>query len=84
MINDKTSVTEKYQGEAKPQFTNWRDAIHSALRRFAKGKWADWQCMSEAWGNKPSELDPWNDPIHKQGMTVLQMNVPTIITYWYS
>ena len=40
--------------------------------------------MSEAWGNKPSELYPWNDPIHKQGMMVLHMNVPTLITYWAS
>jgi hypothetical protein len=78
------STTEKYHGEAKPQFVDWRDATHSTIRRFAKGKWADWRRMPEEWGNQPDKLYPWNDPIHKEGITVLQMNIPTIITYWAS
>jgi hypothetical protein len=40
--------------------------------------------MPEEWGNKPDKLYPWNDPIHKEGMTVLRMKIPTIITYWAS
>jgi hypothetical protein len=40
--------------------------------------------MPESWGNKHARLYAWNDPIHKEGMTVLQMKIPTMITYWAS